>query len=147
MMTKLSKEIHKPEQELSNPECQLQVSGFDAFTTLDTIAEGLQSLVQETCQMSFADTAQKNLMYNSITKHGGVRNLPSPMHYPSQQLFVRIPIIKPYEEPLFTFIQKGDLHRAEMVLRNDPQSIDSVDPYNLGVLYVRTPEKFAICIG
>ena len=135
MMTKLSKEIHGPEQELSNPELQLQISGFDGSMTLGTIAEGLQSLVQKTSQMTFPDTAQKN---DSITKHGVVRNLPPPMHYPSQQLFVRIPIIRPYEEPLFTFIRKGDVRHAEMVLRNDPQSIDSVDPYNLGVLYVCT---------
>ena len=44
---------------------------------------------------------------------------------------------RPYESPIFVSIQEGNISGVMALLRNGDASIHDVDPYGLGLLYVR----------
>ena len=44
---------------------------------------------------------------------------------------------RPYESPIFVSIQEGNISGVMALLRNGDASIHDVDPYRLGLLYVR----------
>lgn len=54
----------------------------------------------------------------------------------SQQIFSRIPVLLPYESPIFECVQNGDIDGMRRLLTSGTTSIDAVDPYGLGLLYV-----------
>jgi hypothetical protein len=56
--------------------------------------------------------------------------------YYSQQVFCRIPVILPYDSPIFVCVQNGDIDYMRTLLTSGVTSIDAVDPYGLGLLYV-----------
>lgn len=60
----------------------------------------------------------------------------SEFHYRSQQVFNRIPIPMPYDSPIFVCVQNGDVIAMVGILSSGKASIDAVDPYGLGLLYV-----------
>jgi hypothetical protein len=42
-----------------------------------------------------------------------------------------------YDSPIFICVQSGDIHGARALFQDGMASIYDVDPYNLGLLYVR----------
>lgn len=61
------------------------------------------------------------------------------LHLPSEQVFYRVPIITPYDSPIFICVQSGNIAGMRELWRLGLASIDAVDPYGLGLLYVRSP--------
>jgi hypothetical protein len=59
-------------------------------------------------------------------------------HWPSEQVFYRTPAIIPYDSPLFDRVQNGDIAGVRELWRRGQASVDVVDPYGLGLLYVRS---------
>lgn len=59
------------------------------------------------------------------------------LHWASEQIFYRVSVITPYDSPIFICVENGDIPGMRMLLQLDKASIDSVDPYGLGLLYVR----------
>lgn len=47
--------------------------------------------------------------------------------------------VRPYNSPVFDVAQKGDIGGMLRLLQNGDASINDVDPYGLGLLYVRLP--------
>lgn len=59
-------------------------------------------------------------------------------HWPSEQVFYRIPAVIPYDSPIFEYVQNGDISGVRELWRQGQASVDVVDPYGLGLLYVRS---------
>ena len=59
------------------------------------------------------------------------------IHYPSEQVFNRLPITIPYDSPIFVCVQNGDVDGMKGLLISGMASVDAVDPYGLGLLHVR----------
>jgi hypothetical protein len=77
--------------------------------------QGLQG--DEVCQ---ASTAAANLAF----------------HWPSEEVFIRIPVVIPYDSSIFDCVQRGDISGVRELWRQGQASVDVVDPYGLGLLYV-----------
>lgn len=45
--------------------------------------------------------------------------------------------VRPYESAIFAVVQDGDIPALTALLRSGNASIHDVDPYGLGLLYVR----------
>lgn len=58
--------------------------------------------------------------------------------YASQQVFVRMPVLLPYESSIFSLVQSGDIDGTRALLTSGKAPIDAIDPYGLGLLYVST---------
>jgi hypothetical protein len=61
----------------------------------------------------------------------------SEFHYQSQQIFIRIPEMVPYDAPIVVSVQNGDIDEMRRLLISKIVSIDTVDPFGLGLFYVR----------
>ena len=48
-----------------------------------------------------------------------------------------IPCVRPYDSLIFDFVQKGNVFDVMTLLQNGDASVYDVDPYGLGLLYVR----------
>lgn len=76
--------------------------------------QGLQG--EEVCQ---ASTATADLAF----------------HWPSEEVFIRIPIVIPYDSPIFDCVQRGDISGVRELWTQGQASVDVVDPYGLGLLW------------
>lgn len=56
--------------------------------------------------------------------------------YASQQVFIRVSVELPYESEIFSLVQCGDIDGTRALLTSGKTTIDAVDPYGLGLLYV-----------
>jgi hypothetical protein len=65
------------------------------------------------------------------------------IHRLSESLFHRYPFKLPYESQIFVLVQSGDVAAVRAHCQNDPAIIDVIDPYGLGLLYVRYLLTFA----
>ncbi|KAF9771704.1 hypothetical protein IL306_010649 [Fusarium sp. DS 682] len=53
----------------------------------------------------------------------------------------RLPLIVPYDSPIFISVQNGDIPGMRELLGQSQASIDVVDPYGLGLLYTVPLQK------
>lgn len=60
-------------------------------------------------------------------------------NWQSERVFYRHPCISPYDAPIFICVQSGDVNGTRELLSSGSASIDSIDPFGLGLLYVRKP--------
>src|SRR6266480_626188 len=56
--------------------------------------------------------------------------------YYSQQVFIGIPLMLPYDSPIFVSVQSGNIDLTRSLLTSGQTPIEAVDPYGLGLLYV-----------
>jgi len=66
---------------------------------------------------------------------GGIINIRCFPYY-SQQVFSRNPAILPCDSPIFPCVRSGDIDRMRVLLTSGTTTIDAVDPYGFGLLYV-----------
>lgn len=59
------------------------------------------------------------------------------LHWASEQVFYRCPVITPYDSEIFICVENGDISGMRTLLQLGHASINAVDPYGLGLLYVR----------
>jgi hypothetical protein len=74
----------------------------------------------------------------NVRQNGSLLVDPHPvLHWPSEQVFYRIPVIVPYDAPIFVFVKNGDISGMRSLFLQGEASVDVVDPYGLGLLNVR----------
>lgn len=63
------------------------------------------------------------------------------LHLASESVYNRIPVVVPYDSPIQLYVQAGDIVGLRELWQTGLATIDTVDPYGLGLLYVRpTPQ-------
>jgi hypothetical protein len=64
--------------------------------------------------------------------------------YASQGIFCNMMVELPYEAPIFTSVQRGDVNWTRMLFTSSPWLINAVDPYGFGLFYVSTADVVAL---
>lgn len=63
-------------------------------------------------------------------------------HWPSEGVYYRLPAVVPYDSPIFVCVQNGNISVVRELWGQGQVYIDAVDPYGLGLLYVRSSSVF-----
>lgn len=58
------------------------------------------------------------------------------LHWPSEQVFYRCPVMIPYDSPILVYAQNGNVGGMRELFQSCQVPIDVVDPYGLGLLHV-----------
>lgn len=110
---------------------------FIGYSNLPWSLSGLVACTEQTCRRSQrikADMAHFSppwvgQVIGSLTVSVRLRWLPLNIHVRSRQVI-------PYDSPITMCVQQGDLDGARKLLLSGEASVNDVDPYGLGLLYV-----------
>lgn len=84
---------------------------------------------------SFFRVNQAESKDTAVDMHGSATVCRTKFPYASQQVFIRMPVVLPYESAIFSSVQSGDIDGMRVLLASGVP-IDAIDPYGLGLLYV-----------
>lgn len=112
------------------------VQEVNASTIVDSVLNGWDNEESDRRVNSFFQPSLRTRATDAFDKRSGAAAQKVGFPYASQQLFNRIPVELPYESAIFTRVQCGDIDGTRALLGSGSTSIDAVDPYGLGLLYV-----------
>ena len=67
---------------------------------------------------------------------GGVQSSRLLTYDPSKKIYLRTRNVIPYDSPILVCVKEGDIVGAKELLSSGKSSLNDVDPYDLGLLYV-----------
>jgi hypothetical protein len=117
------------------------VEEIDSSTIVDSVLNGWDNQEFDNRVNSFFQISPPTRAADAFDKHSVAATPKMRFPYASQQLFNRIPVELPYESAIFTLVQCGDIEGTRALLTSGSTSIDAVDPYGLGLLYVSSRSK------
>lgn len=112
------------------------VDEIDPGTIVDSVLNGWEIQEPDNRLNSFFQASPSTHTTTALNMHSVTTACNTRFPHASQQVFNRVSVELPYESAIFSLVQCGDVDGTRALLTSGKTSLNAIDPYGLGLLYV-----------